>query len=82
MNFFFFFFDETKAIKECKKKKKNDFMLIKLMQVHIMLKFWILFNSELKLKNTESAIKNKLNDLLSELQGSKFVTTLVIEIEK
>ena len=65
-----------------KKKKKNDFMLIKLMQAHIMLKFWILFNSELKLKNTESAIKNKLNDLLSELQGSKFVTTLVIEIEK
>ena len=36
------------------------------------------FNPELQLKNTESGIKNKLKDLLSELRGFKFVTTLVI----
>ena len=37
------------------------------------------FNHELQLRDTESAIKNKLIDLLSELRGFKFVTTLEIE---
>ena len=38
------------------------------------------FNSELQLKDIESAIKNKLIDLLSELKGSKFVITLFFRI--
>ena len=37
------------------------------------------FNSELQLKYTESAIKNKLIDLLSVFRGFQFVTTLVLE---
>ena len=40
------------------------------------------FNLELQLKNTEFAIKNKLKDLLTELRGLKYLTTLVIEFEK
>ena len=40
------------------------------------------FNPELQLKNTESAIKNKLIDLLTELKGFKFVTTLLLEFKK
>ena len=39
-------------------------------------------NPELQLKDIESAIKNKLIDLLSELRGFKFVTTLVLESKK
>ena len=33
------------------------------------------FNPELKLKDTESAIKSKLVELLTQLKGFKFVTT-------
>ena len=40
------------------------------------------FIPELQLKNTESAIKNKLIDLLSELRGFKFVKTLVLVFKK
>ena len=40
------------------------------------------FNPELQLKDTESAIKSKPKKLLSELRGFKFVTTLVLVIEK
>ena len=40
------------------------------------------FNPELQLTDTESATTNKLIDLLSELRGFKFVTTLVIEFKK
>ena len=39
-------------------------------------------NPELQLKNTESAIKNKLIYLLSRLRRFKFVTTLVSEFQK
>ena len=39
-------------------------------------------NPELHLKDTESAIKNKLIDLLSVLRGFQFVTTLVLEFKK
>ena len=34
-----------------------------------------LFNLKLQLKDTESAMKNKLISLLSELRGFKFLTT-------
>ena len=40
------------------------------------------FNPELQLKDTESAIENKLKDLLSELKYFKFVTTLDLEFRK
>ena len=40
------------------------------------------FNPELQLKDTESAIKNKLIDFLTELNGFKFVTTLAIVFKK
>ena len=40
------------------------------------------FNPELQLKNTESAIKNKLKKLLTKLRGFKFVTTLVLVFKK
>ena len=41
-----------------------------------------LFNPELQLKDTESEIKSKLVDLLSELKGFKFVTVLVSMFKK
>ena len=40
------------------------------------------FKAELKLKDTESAIKSKLIDLLTQLKGFKFVTTLVLVFKK
>ena len=40
------------------------------------------FNLELRLKNTEFAIRNKLKDLLTKLRGFKFVTTLIIDFRK
>ena len=42
----------------------------------------ISFNPELQLNDTESVITNKLIDLLSELKGFKFVTTIVLESKK
>ena len=40
------------------------------------------FNIDLQLKGTESAIRNKLIDLLTELKGVKFVATLALEFQK
>ena len=40
------------------------------------------FNPELQLKDTESAIKNILKNLLTELRGFNFVTTLVLVLKK
>ena len=40
------------------------------------------FNPELQLKGTESTIKNKQIDLVSELRGFEFVTALVLELKK
>ena len=56
-------------------------MLLKAMPVLIML---ILnsFNPELQLKDTESAIKIKLIELLAQLRGFKCVTTLVLVFKK
>ena len=39
------------------------------------------FNPELQLKDTESAIKSKLIELLTQLKGFKFVTTLVLVLK-
>ena len=46
-------------------------MLLKVMKVLII-----------QLKDTESAIKSKLIELLNQLKGSKFVTTLVSVFKK
>ena len=40
------------------------------------------FNPELQLKDTESAIKSKLIELLTQLKGFKFMTTLVLVFKK
>ena len=40
------------------------------------------FNSEPQLNDVKFAIKNQLVDLLTELRGFKFVTTLVIKFKK
>ena len=40
------------------------------------------FNPELRLKDTEFVIKNKLKKLLHKLKGFKFVTTIVLVFKK
>ena len=40
------------------------------------------FNPKLQLKDLESAIKRKLIELLSELSGFRFITTLVLVFKK
>ena len=40
------------------------------------------FNPELQLKDTKAAIKSKLIQLLTQLQGFKFVTTLFLMLKK
>ena len=40
------------------------------------------FNSELQFKGTESGNWNKLRDLLTELKGFEYVTTLILEFKK
>ena len=40
------------------------------------------FNSELQPEDTESAIRNKLRDILSAFKWFKFVTNLVLEFKK
>ena len=39
-------------------------------------------NHELQLKDTESIIRDKLEDLLSELRRFKFVATIALEFKK
>ena len=40
------------------------------------------FNPELQLKDIESAIRNKLKDLLNKLKEFRFMATLVLEYKK
>ena len=40
------------------------------------------FNPELKFKDSDSAVKSKLTELLSELRGLEFVLTLVLVFKK
>ena len=40
------------------------------------------FNPELQLKNTESGIRNKLKDLLTELTALKFMAAMVLHFFK
>ena len=48
----------------------------------LMLNFQILLNTEKQLKDTESAIKSKLIDLLTQVKGFKVVATLVLVFKK
>ena len=56
-------------------------MILKSMQVLITLNF-IFFNLEIQRKDTESAIKSKVIELLTQLKGFKFVATLVLVFKK
>ena len=53
-------------------------MLLKAMQA----RKYTSFNPELQLKDTESAIKNKLIELMTQLKDFKFVTALVLVFKK
>ena len=57
-------------------------MIIKVMQVLIILKFKNFLILKCNFKYTESAIRNTLIDLLSELRGFKLVKTLAVEFKK
>ena len=57
-------------------------MLLKVFASSYNAEILIFFNPELQLKDTDSAIKNKLIDLLSELKGFKFVTKLAFVFRK
>ena len=57
-------------------------MLLKAMQLLIMLKFLNTFNPELQLKDTESVIKRKLTELLTQLKRFILVTTFVLVLKK
>ena len=56
-------------------------MLLKPMQVLIILKFQILLILNYNL-DTKSATKSKLIELLTQLKGFEFVTTLVLMFKK
>ena len=56
-------------------------MLLKVMQVFIMLEFLIFLTLNYNL-DTDSAIKRKLVELLAQLRGFKFLTTLVFVFKK
>ena len=53
-------------------------MLLKIIKVLIMLRFSTFFNLKPQLKNTESASKSKLIELLTQLKGFKIVATLIL----
>ena len=53
-------------------------MLLKIMQVLIMLRFSTFFNLKPQLKDTESASKSKLIELLTQLKGFKIVATSIL----
>ena len=57
-------------------------MLLRVLQVLDNVGISNSLNPELQLKDTESAIKSKLVDLLTQSKGFKFVTTLVLELRK
>ena len=56
-------------------------MLIKIRKVFIMLQYWIILIVNYSLKDTESAIRIKLKDLVTELKGFEFVMPLVLEFK-
>ena len=57
-------------------------MLLQTMQVLIIFEILNSFNPELQLKDTESSIKSKPIDLLTQVKEFKFMTTLVLVFKK
>ena len=57
-------------------------MLLKAMQVLIVFEILYSFNEEIQLKDIESAIKNKLKKLLTELRKFKFMAILNLLLKK
>ena len=53
-------------------------MLLKIIQVLITLRFSTFFNLKPQLKDTESASKSKLIELLTQLKGFKIVATSIL----
>ena len=74
------FFYETKTTKKAKITKPSH--AYKSYASTYKVDFFNLFNPELQLKDTESAIRSKAKDLLTELKGVKFVMILVLEFKK
>ena len=64
------------------KQKQIEHMLLKAIEVLIMLKFQIFFNTELQIRETESAIKSRLIELLSQLKIPEFLTTFDLVFKK
>ena len=54
------------------KQQQIEHMFLKSIEVLIMLKFQIFFNTELQLRETESAIKSRLIELLTQLKSPEF----------
>ena len=57
-------------------------MLLKAMQVLIILKFLVHLTLNYNLKILNLKIKSKLIELLTQLKGFKFITTLVLVFKK
>ena len=64
------------------KQKQIEHMLLKAIEVLIMLKFQIFFNTKLQLRETESTIKSRLIELLTQLKSPEFLTTFDLVFKK
>ena len=64
------------------KQEQIEHMLLKAIEVLIMLKFQIFFNTKLQLRETESTIKSRLIELLTQLKSPEFLTTFDLVFKK
>ena len=74
------FFDETKTIRKAKIQKQSH--AYKDYASTYNVENLRSYNPELQHKDIESAVRNKLKDVLTELKGFKFQKTLVLEFKK
>ena len=70
------FFDKTNSIKSVKRAKRSHVYKVYASTYNADISYT--FNPELQLRNTESAMKNRLRGLLTELKGFNKVTTLKV----
>ena len=64
------------------KQQQIEHMFLKAIEILIMLKFQIFFNTELQLRETESAIKSRLIELLTQSKSPEFLTTFDLVFKK
>ena len=64
------------------KQQQIEHMFLKAIEVLIMLKFQIFFNTELQLRETESAIKSRLIESLTQLKSPESLTTFDLVFKK